>query len=178
MATWNDNAARDYETMAMKQPAAAALDIKQLSARLRAQIESDTDGAQTGPEVDAEAPVSANESAAEKRFYGRKTSKLPGKITYGEFSFALDCTIRDLTPTGALVAVSNPKKLPDNLILIEPSNLLAFEATIARRGANLIGLSFTGIILLDRELDDRDRILLMHAKMAITQWGRKSAPAK
>jgi hypothetical protein len=70
--------------------------------------------------------------------------------------------------------VSDPKKLPDKLILIEPSNLLAFEASVAWRGINLVGLSFTGVILLDRELDDRNRVLLMHAKMARTQWGNKN----
>ena len=128
--------------------------------------------------MSAEANVSADEDTAEKRNYGRRATKLPGKITYGELSFALDCTIRDLSATGALVAVSNPKKLPDKLILIEPSNSLAFEAAVAWRGTNLIGLSFAGVILLDRELDNRDRILLMHAQRARTEWGRKSATAK
>ncbi len=112
------------------------------------------------------------------RFCERRATKLPGKITFGELSFTLDCTIRDLSATGALVSVSSPKKLPDKLILIEPSNLLAFEAAVAWRGINLVGLSFAGVILLDRELDDRDRVLLMHAKMARTQWGSKNATAK
>jgi hypothetical protein len=87
----------------------------------------------------------------------------------------LDCTIRDLSVTGALVAVSHPKALPNELILIEPSTLLAFEASVAWRGVNLIGLSFKRVVFLDRELDDRDRVLLMHAKAARTQWGRHNA---
>ena len=125
--------------------------------------------------MNAEAIASADEKSAEHRFYERRETKLPGKITYGEHSFTLDCTIRDLSVTGALVAVSHPKKLPNKLILIEPSNLLAFEAAVAWRGINLIGLSFERAIFLDRELDDRDRVLLMHAKMALTQWGSRSA---
>ncbi len=164
--------------MATKQQPTTALDLTQSSVHSLARNESNVDGAQACSNMDAEDIVSANEKKAENRFYDRQASKIPGKITYGEFSFALDCTIRDLSPTGALVAVSNPKKLPDRLILIEPSNLLAFKAAVAWRGTNLIGLSFSGIILLDRELDDRDRILLMHAKTAIAQWGSKSVAAK
>lgn len=121
--------------------------------------------------------ASANKGSAEHRSYVRRETKLPGKITYGEYSFALDCTIRDLSVTGALVAVSHPKKLPNKLVLIEPSNFLAFEASVAWRGINLIGLSFDRVIFLDQDLDDRNRILVMHAKMARTQWGSHNAAA-
>ena len=127
--------------------------------------------------MNAKAIADAKDANTAPRFYERRATKLPGKITYGEFSFALDCTIRDLTVTGALVAVSHPKKLPNKLVLIEPSNLLAFEASVAWRGINLIGLSFEHVIFLDQELDDRDRVLLMHANMARAQWGNKGPAA-
>jgi len=139
---------------------------------LRRQIERRVMNAQA---IAAVNEVGAEEAVAEHRVYERRETKLPGKITYGEHSFAMDCTIRDLSVTGALVAVSHPKKLPNELILIEPSTLLAFEASVAWRGVNLIGLSFKRVVFLDRELDDRDRVLLMHAKAARTQWGRHNA---
>ncbi len=55
---------------------------------------------------------------------------------------------------------------------------MAFESNVEWRGANLVGLSFEAIVLLDGELEDRDRILLMHAERARVEWGRKDVAAK
>lgn len=96
--------------------------------------------------------------------------RLPGKIVFGSRSFALDCTIRDLSASGARIAAPDPDHLPIQFVLIEPENFFAFDAKVEWRRSNLVGLSFEKAISLEGNLDPPLQLLRMHAAAAKREW--------
>ncbi len=73
----------------------------------------------------------------------RRRVLLSGKLVYGESEMTLDCSIADMSRTGARVRLSGPEALTDPIYLIEVRHGLAFKAREAwRRGAQ-VGLEFT-----------------------------------
>jgi len=115
-------------------------------------------------------PTPPNKSGKEQRIYGRRRVKLPGKIVFGNGSFALDCTIRDLSASGARIAVPNPDELPEQFILIEPKNFFAFYVSVEWHRSNLVGLSFDKTISLEGNLGSPHQLLRMHAAAAKKEW--------
>ena len=63
----------------------------------------------------------------------------------------MDCVIRELSETGARVWVSAPNAIPENVTLLEPNNLMAYDASATWRCGNLIGLSFERAYSVDSE---------------------------
>jgi len=118
----------------------------------------------------APAPVPDVKSGKELRIHGRRRMRMPGKVVFGSRSFALDSTIRDLSASGARIAVSNPDHIPLQFVLIEPENFLAFESKVEWRRSNLIGLSFNKAISLNGNLDPPHQLLRMHAHAAKREW--------
>ncbi len=116
------------------------------------------------------APTPEVKSGKELRIHGRRRMRLPGKIVFGSRSFALDCTIRDLSASGARIAVPDPDHLPIQFVLIEPENFFAFDAKVEWRRSNLVGLSFEKAISLEGNLDPPLQLLRMHAAAAKREW--------
>jgi hypothetical protein len=121
--------------------------------------------------MSAKTIASAVNDFVEKRRSEREKVRLPAKITFGGKTFVLDCTIRDLSEHGARVAVADPDVLPKAIVLIEPKNLIAFEATIKWRRGKLVGLSFDTAIFLEGQLEPGQRVLRMYARNARKEWG-------
>jgi hypothetical protein len=119
--------------------------------------------------VDPVSPIPASE--LEKRVSRRARTKLPAKIIFGSKEFVLDCTIRDLSATGARVAIPPLDILPKTLILVEPQNMLAFDSCVRWQRNSLVGLSFNKAISLDDPLDPETRLLRMYALNARLAWG-------
>lgn len=67
----------------------------------------------------------------------------PARIEEG--TFAVACTVRDLSLTGAAIEVAdvNTKTIPTTFSLIIPEDGLTLSCRIVRRGAFRIGLTFT-----------------------------------
>jgi len=75
----------------------------------------------------------------------RRRVLLSGKLVYGEPPMTLDCSISDVSRSGARVRLQGPLPMPDTLYLIELRHGLAFRARVAWRRANLLGLSFSSL---------------------------------
>ncbi len=72
----------------------------------------------------------------------RQRVLLAGKLVYGEADLTIDCTIRNLSPTGAKVKTAGPVALPSRLHLIEVKTGQAFDCEVAWRRTPEIGLRF------------------------------------
>ena len=100
-------------------------------------------------------PLSINNAdghkIAERRRLRRKETSLNGRLVYGLENHHVDCTIRDFNENGARVAIADTRSLPDSVTLLEPNNLMAYDATTVWRCGNLLGLSFNQAFSLDSE---------------------------
>ena len=91
------------------------------------------------PTVDPEAKLTA-----EQRADLRRRVMKGGKITYGDFVFARDCSVRDVSPAGARVSVPGAHEIPDEFYLIVSSDRLMYRAQVRWRRGGEIGVSFEG----------------------------------
>jgi hypothetical protein len=67
---------------------------------------------------------------------------LKGIVYYDNRRASIECTIRDLSDTGARVAFTTLVSLPDNVELHIPQKQLTLPAQVRRRDGNEIGVSF------------------------------------
>lgn len=89
-------------------------------------------------------PVDGTDShdAGKRRRLRRKQNSHNGRLVFGASCDHLDCVIRDFSESGARVWVSDPDAVPQKVTLLEPANLMAYDATATWRCGNLVGLSF------------------------------------
>lgn len=113
-----------------------------------------------------------DEFSAERRASSRQMLNMVlGTIVFAKEAFILDCTICDLSQTGARVMVPNPHFLPAQLILLEPKKFVAHESHVRWRRGVLMGLSFDRSFSLDDELDAHHQLLKRFALEAATRCG-------
>jgi hypothetical protein len=67
---------------------------------------------------------------------------LKGIVYYDNRRASVECTIRDLSDTGARVAFTTLVSLPDNVELHIPQKQMTLPAQVRRREGNEIGVSF------------------------------------
>jgi PilZ domain len=79
-----------------------------------------------------------------KRIQQRNRCLKEGKIIFGNGTFVVDCTIDNLSETGAHLRVQGSSPLPKEFLLVEPSRGLVHRAEIVRRTAKGIGIKFNG----------------------------------
>ena len=96
---------------------------------------------------------------SEKRESPRTRAFLVGKIIYGGETYTLDCTIKDISETGARVKVQDPFSIPNNVIFLDPKNFNAYESSVKWRKGSEMGLSFDEPISLDDDSNPRVKIL-------------------
>lgn len=88
----------------------------------------------------------------QRRGADRKRSLLAGKLTNEDATITVDCTIRDLSATGALIELTAPEMMPKTLRLLQIKDGIVWDAEVAwRRGKRM------GLILGDRH-DLRDSV--------------------
>lgn len=80
----------------------------------------------------------------EKRKVPRRRVLKEGKIVYADGLRVLDCTIRDMSPSGARLLISSTVGLPDTFQLYEKSSGMLYPAKVAWRQANSLGVEFQG----------------------------------
>jgi|SRR5215217_334736 len=83
--------------------------------------------------------LAANPS--QRRRAERKRSLLAGKLSNADSSLTVDCTIRDLSDTGALVELVSPELLPKALRLLVIKEGVVRDAEVVWRRGNRMGLS-------------------------------------
>ena len=74
----------------------------------------------------------------------RARSLLTGKIIIGDASASHDCVVRNLSAKGARVRLAGAVNLPGAVSLLVVREGLLFDATIAWRRGEQLGLAFTG----------------------------------
>jgi hypothetical protein len=72
----------------------------------------------------------------------RRRVLLGGRIVFGDFTLA--CTIRDLSETGARLRLERGASAPESFILIDLPHGAAYEARVAWRAGDQLGVAFTG----------------------------------
>jgi hypothetical protein len=83
------------------------------------------------------------EAAMEERRSEPRTRTLKsGKILVQAHTSLVDCTVRNLSPKGALLLVSSLAGLPGNFELILESKRTHHQCRVAWRGDNRVGVEF------------------------------------
>jgi hypothetical protein len=80
----------------------------------------------------------------ERRNTVRQRSYLGGRIAFNARSSTMDCLVRNLTPHGAKLALSDAVTLPQELDLSIVHKGLHGRARVVWRGGGEIGVSFVG----------------------------------
>lgn len=67
-----------------------------------------------------------------------------GKIVFGGGSFIMDCTIRDLTSSGAKLRVTDSKDVPETIHLFTKSDEKIVPGRVVWRTTRELGVQFSG----------------------------------
>jgi hypothetical protein len=84
----------------------------------------------------------AESAMDERRGVGRVRTFLRGRITYNNRSSTLDCLVRDLSTTGARLALSDGASLPDGFELSIPHKDVTYRCQLRWRRPDEVGVIF------------------------------------
>ena len=79
----------------------------------------------------------------DKRGKSRQRTLKGGKIVFGGGAFSVDCTIRNLSDTGARLQVPTTVAIPDTFTLVEGQGGKSRQATVVWRKGDVLGVRFT-----------------------------------
>lgn len=97
---------------------------------------------------------------AERRGLIRQRTFLHGRICYGpKHVISVDCGIRNLTSTGAMLRVPADQALPPVFALLQVSEAVAFDARLTWRRGDTLGVKFEGSHDLRGAVDEEFRAL-------------------
>ena len=80
----------------------------------------------------------------EKRKTQRRRVLKEGKIIFADGMRVIDCTIRDISDSGARLLIANTVGVPETFHLFEKSSGMVYPTRVAWRQANAIGVKFDG----------------------------------
>ncbi len=95
--------------------------------------------------------------SVERRGAPRTRTLKTGLAIYGGYLFVLDCSVRDLSATGAKLAFTPGTPVPDKFILCLPAQESVFEAEVVRRRGPHVAVMFEGRGKTLAEADPRIR---------------------
>ncbi len=94
----------------------------------------------------------------ERRKFPRYELQLNGRIISPDMSFGVECTIRDMSETGALISTRTPGRLPSRVYLWQAQTGALFECEVRwRKFDKLFGLRFIDICGRSQRRDLIDR---------------------
>jgi len=110
-------------------------------------------GVGAGRDANPDAPETPAQPAQPEnhRRVRRNRVLMEGKLTYALGARSIDCTIRDLSDTGARVRLAGAEPMPEQVVLIQMRSGVAFDATVAWSRDRDLGLTFTGSHRLDED---------------------------
>jgi hypothetical protein len=79
---------------------------------------------------------------AERRPKSRKRVLLTGIVTYAEGAFSFDCTLRNLSETGARIAIGKNMQFPSDFYLINVRDRVAYDAKLVWNNSAEVGVTF------------------------------------
>jgi hypothetical protein len=114
-------------------------------------------------EVKAAQPRLGRVSAMdEKRKTPRRRVLKEGKIVFADGNCVLDCTIRDMSESGARLSIASTVGIPERFQLFQKSSGLLYPARLAWRQANVIGIQFEGLPTSINDMKDKRYIRLKY----------------
>ena len=81
-------------------------------------------------------------SGIELRKAARKKVLLTGKIVWNEGAYILDCSILDVSATGARITLGQGKTVPEKVHLLDMTNRMAHEAIVVSQRDGGFGMKF------------------------------------
>ena len=81
-------------------------------------------------------------SGGDARGASRKRMLVSGKIAYGGGAYSYDCTIRDVSASGARIGIRGATVLPKEFFLLDLKRRVAFDAEVVWRNATQAGVKF------------------------------------
>ncbi len=90
----------------------------------------------------APATMSSERALRERRIAPRRRGVLSGTVVHGPTFFTANCAILDISLSGARIRMPAGETLGEPMYLIDFSHGLAFEARVAWRREDRIGLRF------------------------------------
>lgn len=81
-----------------------------------------------------------------KRTQPRNRCLREGKIIFSNGNFVVDCTIDNVSETGAHIRVQASTPIPKEFLLVEPGRSMVHKAMIVRRTARGLGVKFNGML--------------------------------
>jgi hypothetical protein len=85
---------------------------------------------------------SDDQSGPERRPKNRKSVLMTGVVTFAGGERSFDCTFRDLSATGARIAVGKNVQLPQDFYLINIRDRCVYEAKLVRTEGTEVGVTF------------------------------------
>jgi len=104
-------------------------------------------------------PADLPPRVVDERGANRKRILLSGKVVYGEGNFAHDCTIRNLSETGARITLPKGECVPTRVFLIDKRTATAYEAAVTWIKAPDFGLQFHQVFHLEGQIPDKLQFL-------------------
>ena len=90
---------------------------------------------------------------AERRPSPRSRVLLSGIVVYGDGAYSFDCAFRNLSATGARVAMGKNMQFPSQFFLINIRDRVAYECDVVWNKAGEVGVSFRATIALSAITD-------------------------
>jgi hypothetical protein len=90
----------------------------------------------------AQAQSNESRGGIEQRKAPRKKVLLTSKLVYGDGAYVLDCTIRDISATGAFITLSQRGSIPNEVYLLDLANRVAYQATVVSERSSGYGIKF------------------------------------
>ncbi len=77
----------------------------------------------------------------ERRRAGRLRALLAGKLANDDATTSIDCVIRNISDTGAMIETTTPQLIPNRLHLVQIKEGVAWDVEVIWRRGNRIGLT-------------------------------------
>jgi hypothetical protein len=87
-------------------------------------------------------PSDAPKQPAERRVTRRKRAFLAGKVVYDDGAHSFECTIKDISDSGARVEFSAGRIAPKGVVLIEMRGGIAYLGEVRWRSPSAMGIFF------------------------------------
>ncbi|MDO9222385.1 MAG: PilZ domain-containing protein [Caulobacter sp.] len=79
--------------------------------------------------------------SVDRRRAGRHRALLTGKLANEDATTTIDCVIRNISDTGAMIETSTPHLIPNRLHLVQIKDGTAWDVEVIWRRGNRIGLT-------------------------------------
>lgn len=93
-------------------------------------------------------PASTTPIVSEQRRKSRRRAQTDGRVCFFNGMQFFDCTIYDLTDSGARITLSSLQPMPSCVYLINVRDGMAYEAYVVRRNDQEAGLMFINTLSL------------------------------